>query len=663
VGKFPLKGTEVSESELHDVVHPIRPSGRSAAADLLRAVDHLPDAIFVHSGPEHLLTAVNRRGRFLAGPIDTLGSPARSVYPPDVADDLVGLLDDVYESGEPASGREWRFAVTRHDGRIEERHVDLVATPTRDENGEIAGVVVRLVDVTTTVRDRRAQQPDAAEPQERVATSQDVVLGLQQTLLAPGLPVLPGVRTAARYVVTRSEMGAGGDWFDGIALDGSFAAVVGDVVGHGADAVAVMGQLRAVLGELLHDAGPAPDLARVLARLDRAAARLPGARGATVCVAVLDPADGRVRYACAGHPPPLVVSPDGSTRFLALPGGGPLGVPGPRTAVGHATLAPGELLVCFSDGLVERRGHDLALATAELASVASGVVRFAARESENLADQVAERIVEHMTRDGHDDDVTLLLVRRSGELPPPLDIEVAAEPEQVATVRRRLQEWLRILGAGRAQSTAVEIAVLEAVSNAIQHAYPEKAGGRVRVEGALDGSGRLSLTISDDGRWRVPGPDPRGRGRGLAMIRACVDEVEIERTPVGTCVLLDHALRTAPVLGGEPTPSTARRSGRGEGRISVTHGTEPRITVAGPIDIATTPALRRELREASRGGTLPLTVDLGGVSHLGSAGVELLYTFVEEMQVDGRRVELVAPSGSPAAYALELTGLDRLVRA
>ncbi|MGD9527039.1 SpoIIE family protein phosphatase [Pseudonocardia sp.] len=626
-------------------------------------MDHLPDAIFVHSGPEHHLTAVNRWGKFLAGPIDTLGSPARSVYPPDVADDLVGLLDDVYESGEPASGREWRFAVTRHDGRIEEHHVDLVATPTRDDQGEIAGVAVRLVDVTATVRDRRAKQPEATEQhQDRAAASQDVVLGLQQTLLARGLPVVPGVRTAARYVVTRSEMGAGGDWFDGIALDGSFAAVVGDVVGHGADAVAVMGQLRAVLGELLHDAGPAPDLAGVLARLDRAAARLPGARGATVCVAVLDPAEGRMRYACAGHPPPLVVSPDGSTRFLALPGGGPLGVPGPPTVVGHATLAPGELLVCFSDGLVERPGHDLALATAELASVASGVVRFAARESEELAEQVAQRIVEHMTRDGHDDDVTLLVVRRTGEFPPPLDIDVAAEAEQLATVRRSLQGWLRVLGAGRAQSTAVEIAVLEAVSNAIQHAYPGRAGGRVRVEGTLDGTGRLSLTVSDDGRWRVPGPDPRGRGRGLAMIRACVDEVEIERTREGTSVLLDHALRTAAVLDGAPSRPPARRSVRGEGRISVTHGTEPRIAVAGPIDIATAPALRRELREASRGGTLPLTVDLTGVSHLASAGVELLYTFVEEMQVDGRRVELVAPSGSPAGYALELTGLDRLVR-
>ncbi|MGE3284738.1 MAG: SpoIIE family protein phosphatase [Pseudonocardia sp.] len=625
-------------------------------------MDQLPDAIFVHTGPEHLLTAVNRWGRAVAGPVDPLGSPARSVYPPEVADDLVGLLDDVYESGEPASGRQWRFAVAEDGGRIEERHVDLVAAPTRDEFGEIAGVVVRLVDVAPVPPDRREQQPEAVEQQPRAAASQELVLRLQQTLLAPGLPVVPGVRTAARYLVTRSEIGAGGDWFDGIALDGSFAAVVGDVVGAGADAAAVMGQLRAVLGELLHDAGPTPDLARVLARLDRAAARLPGARGATVCIAVLDPADGRLRYACAGHPPPLVVSPDGGTRFLALPGGGPLGVPGPPTVVGHATLAPGELLVCFSDGLVERPGQDLALATAELVSVASGVVRFAARGSEDLAEQLAGRIVEHMTRDGHDDDVTLLVVRRTGEFPPQLDIDVAAEPEQLATVRRRLQEWLGGVGAGRAQSTAVEIAVLEAVSNAMQHAYPEAAGGRVRVEGGLDGSGRLSLTVSDDGRWCAPGPDPQGRGRGLAMIRACVDEVEIERNATGTSVLLDHALRTVPVVGGEPSLRMARRSGRGEGRIVVTHGTEPRITITGPIDITTTPALRRELREASRGGSLPLTVDLSGVTHLASAGVELLYTFVEEMQVEARRVELVAPSGSPAGYALELTGLDRLVR-
>lgn len=653
----------MSESELHDVVQPIRPTGRSAAADLLRAVDTLPDAIFVHAGPAHVLTALNRCAQLIAGGDDVLGRPAVDVYPPDVVADLVGLLDDVLAGGEPASAREWRFAVTRTDGHVEERHIDFVVTPTRDEEGRADGVVVRFVDVTASVRDRAAQESDTAQLRQRFAAAPDDVLRLQRSLLAPGLPVLPGLRTAARYLVTRSEVGAGGDWFDGIALDGSLAAVVGDVVGHGAEAAAVMGQLRAVLAELLHDAGPEPDLAAVLARLDRAASRLPGARGATVCVAVLDPRTGALTYACAGHPPPLVVSPDGRTRFLPLPGGGPLVVPGPAVRVGRSTLDAGELLVCFSDGLVERPGHDLAVATAELASVASGVVRFATREPDEPAERVAELVVEHMTRDGYDDDITVLVVRRTTEIPPDLRIDVPADAAELAGVRRQLQQWLDAVGAGRTQGTAVELAVLEAVSNAMQHAYPAGVAGRVRVEGQLDGTGRLCLTVADDGRWRVPAPDPGGRGRGIAMIRACMDEVEIERTPAGTSVLLDHGLRTSPVLGFEPSAVAALRPERTEGRIAVSSGPEPRITVGGPVDISTVPSLRRELREASRGGTLPLAVDLSGVTHLASAGVELLYTFVEEMRVDGRRVELVAPAGSAAAYALELTGLDRLVSA
>jgi serine phosphatase RsbU (regulator of sigma subunit) len=183
--------------------------------------------------------------------------------------------------------------------------------------------------------------------------------------------------------------------------------VVGDVVGHGAAASAVMGQLRALLTEFLLDGD---DLPVALRRLDRFASRTEGARGATVCLALLDPADGSVRYACAGHPPPLVVRPDGATRYLPAPGGVPLGVAGPDPETGTAFLRPGDLLLAYSDGLIERAGVARPDSTAELARVAADarVRGIPSLASADLPTRVAELIVERITRDGYADDVTVL---------------------------------------------------------------------------------------------------------------------------------------------------------------------------------------------------------------------------------------------------------------
>src|SRR5262249_32103769 len=138
---------------------------------------------------------------------------------------------------------------------------------------------------------------------------------------------------------------------------GRLGLAVGDVVGHGPAAAAAMGQLRSALRAYALE-GRAP--ARVLQLLSRYADDVPGARGATVVYAVVDPASGEVRYACAGHPPPLVVGPDGKTEFLT----GGRGVPLDRTLAhryvdADARIDAGATLVLFSDGAVERRGESL----------------------------------------------------------------------------------------------------------------------------------------------------------------------------------------------------------------------------------------------------------------------------------------------------------------
>ena len=204
-----------------------------------------------------------------------------------------------------------------------------------------------------------------------------IVAVLQEALLPTALPVLPRARMAARYLVAGQEQSAGGDWFDAIPLaGGSVALIVGDVVGHGVAAAAAMGQLRAVLAELL---AAEADLGHVLARADAFAARTRTLRAATLALAVLDPAAGTLRYTTCGHPPPLVIGIDGAARYLEGTGTGPLGTGSPPVLATSA-LALGELVLLYSDGLVERPDGTIAEGMAELSVAAAGAVAEATAE-------------------------------------------------------------------------------------------------------------------------------------------------------------------------------------------------------------------------------------------------------------------------------------------
>lgn len=632
----------------------------SDPALLVRAVEAIPMGLLVYDGPDHIVVGANGTARaFLADRPAILGLPLREVFPESAGQNLVEMVDGVRRTGEAFSAVEWRVQVDGHpDG--EERSVSFHLLPLAGPDGGVTGVVCSFYDVTDEVRQRRDAESRADALQERFAAVQDTVLALQRSLLPDGLPVLPGKRIAAHYLVAAAEQAAGGDWFEAVPLDGTVAAVVGDVVGHGAAASAVMAQLRAVLSEFLLDDG---GLETVLARLDGFAARTPGARGATVCVALVGP-DGGVRYVCAGHPPPLIVGPDGTTRFLPAPGGGPLGVAGPPPTVGTAALAPGELLLCYSDGLVERPGRELTEGMGVLAEVAAAAMRGVhggTAPSADATDRVAELTVERMTRQGYHDDVTVLAVQHVGEATPEFVAEMPAEASRLSGLRRDLEDWLVLVGAGESDVASIQIAVLEAVTNSVEHAYPD-GPGTVRVEARLDGRGRIGVSVADHGTWRPAPADPGRRGRGLMMMRGCMDTVEIEQAEHGTTLLLDRTLRREPVVspatvaassGTPPRPSTMT--------VTVTASEEPCIALGGPVDLSTAADLRRELWSASRGGALPLVVDLAGVTHLASAGIQVLYDFVEDMVADGRKLQFVVPPGSPARQALALSDLPRIV--
>jgi serine phosphatase RsbU (regulator of sigma subunit) len=246
-------------------------------------------------------------------------------------------------------------------------YIDFILRPWHFPDGAIAGLLAYMTDGTERVRERQAAQRQAAEAQRRYEQALGVIDALQRELLPAGLPVLPGVQIAGSYLLAEADTAAGGNWFDAIPLAGGrVGLVVGDVVRHGVAASAVLGQLRAVLAERL---GRGAELPAALASVDWIARRVPGARAATVCVAVLDPADGSLCYCTAGHPPPLLVPAQGEARYLPATGAGPLGT-GSAFPVETNTLDANVLLL-YSDGILERPGREVTASTVELAQVAA----------------------------------------------------------------------------------------------------------------------------------------------------------------------------------------------------------------------------------------------------------------------------------------------------
>ena len=183
-----------------------------------------------------------------------------------------------------------------------------------------------------------------------------VVERLQQALLPEEMLDRPEAAVAAHYQAGSGHLEVGGDWYDSFELpSGRMGFVVGDVVGHGLEAAAAMGRLRVALAALAADTKSPGAL---LTKLDRFALGPNGCDFATAFYAILDPDSGELRYASAGHPPPLVVSPSGDSRWLDEGRSIPLGVSnGSPRPDASTTLTPGSLVVFYSDGLIERRGR------------------------------------------------------------------------------------------------------------------------------------------------------------------------------------------------------------------------------------------------------------------------------------------------------------------
>ncbi|WP_371494317.1 SpoIIE family protein phosphatase [Kitasatospora sp. NBC_00374] len=332
----------------------------------------------------------------------------------------------------------------------------------------------------------------------------DTALTLQRSLLPQDVHRTPGLEIAYRYLPSSVISEVGGDWFDVVPLSGGrVALIVGDVMGHGIRAAATMGQLRTVARTLITlDIDPA----RVLRRLDDATAAIGEGQFATCVCVVFDPVDRVCTAATAGHLPPVLSAPDGTTRLLTIPPGAPLGVGGVPFDSMNFTLPEDGLLVLYTDGLVERRGQDLD----EGMDLLCRTVAARSGTLEETCDEVIDVLGAH---NGQDDVAVIMAHARPIGRDRLAMLSLAGDLSMVRHARRFARRTLAGWGLA-ALSDQAELLTSELITNALVH-----AGAPVQLR--LFRDKLLTVEVSD-----VDSHEPRLRrareqdegGRGMHLV-------------------------------------------------------------------------------------------------------------------------------------------------
>ncbi|MGV9449584.1 ATP-binding SpoIIE family protein phosphatase [Streptomyces sp. NPDC003635] len=474
-------------------------------------LDRVPALVALVHGTDHRLAYVNDAyaGAFGVRP---LGEPAREALPELDELGLLPLFDQVLRSGKPRTVKSRKAP----DGRS----YTFTCTPVAEGEGGGSGVLVFATDVT-----------DHAEAAERLRASErrqrETAVTLQRSLLPQELEQPDDLRIAATYQPGGTEAAVGGDWYDVITLGGGRTAlVIGDVMGRGVRAAAVMGQLRtAVRAYARLDLPPH----EVLQLLDGLATEIDANQIATCVYAVHDPNEGRLVYASAGHLPILVRDESGTVLRADEPTGPPLGTGGWIHASGSIPLSPGSTAVLYTDGLVERRNEDLDEGIAALERALAGAT--------GSPQVVCDRLVRSagVTAD-HDDDVAVLVLQHPARTGPDADLfrnaalellgGVEAAPRARAFASGVLTSWrfpadLHDLGV---------LAASELVANSLQHGTPPM---RLRLR-RTDRRLIVEVTDGDDHLPRRRRADPADEsGRGIAIVATIASSWGARKTPGG----------------------------------------------------------------------------------------------------------------------------------
>jgi len=377
--------------------------------------------------------------------------------------------------------------------------------------------------------DRLAVAIDRARLNEQ---AHHIAATLQRSLLPSRTPEVPGLELATRYQPGADGTQVGGDLYDIVPYsDGRVGLAIGDVVGRGIEAASLMGQIRNSLrAYAMEDDRPE----QVVERLNLLMHHWQQDRIATLSYLVLDPCDGHITFATAGHLPPLVLGPDGSATYLEGGEFVPLGVlPFGGYTAGEAVIKPGSTVLLYTDGLVEERGM----------SIDDGLdrLRDAIQRAPADPDAMCDYLLAEVPPNGAaGDDVAVLATRLVPVDLTKLDLKLPAEPESLAFMRRSLERWLGSIGVPDEVAYELKVACGEACMNAVEHAYPP--GDSVFEVHALNLGANVEIVIRDFGFWRPPRAGSE-RGRGLELMKRLTDSMKVVPGSEGTTVHLLKSVR------------------------------------------------------------------------------------------------------------------------
>ncbi|MFI7005865.1 SpoIIE family protein phosphatase [Streptomyces sp. NPDC050145] len=406
--------------------------------------------------------------------------------------------------------------------------------------------------VLTTVARMLAQALSRAGVAE---SERELTDGLQKSMLPTLGPEIPGMSITARYVPTGGGLQVGGDWYDMIPLPGDrIALVIGDVQGHDVRAAGLMGQLRVALrayaAEGHHADAVLSRASRFLSGVgDAARSENEDPRFATCLYIEADPATGVLEVARAGHPEPAIRTADGTVLIRPTAGGLPLGIdPDADYPTSRLVLEPGETLLICTDGLIETGGHDLDTGWSR---VREALESGPAEHLEELADTLVQAVLgpaSHYTTgplaDRREDDIALLLLRRTAEVTLPVPVRrtamtiAQAEPERISAARQQLRELLHDWSDEDQVDSAV-LMVSEMVTNVLVHTDGDALLVAAVSGGTGGGPRRLRVEVADSSddlpHKRRPG-ELASSGRGLVLMELLASRWGVDPRGEGKCI-------------------------------------------------------------------------------------------------------------------------------
>ncbi|MEV6176924.1 PAS domain S-box protein [Streptomyces sp. NPDC052015] len=490
-----------------------RKAAEARINELAALVESSQDAILAHT-LDGYVTYWNAAAQRLYGYTaeEAIGRHVSLLAPPELRGEVRGLLKRLRRGRKVAHFESLR--VTRTGALLD---VDVTLWPTRDTHGTVVGACAIVRDISD--RKRAEAELTALYEQQR-----HIALTLQRSLM--GTPAaLPGLATASRYRPATQGAGVGGDWFDLIPLGADRVGVlIGDVMGRGLEAAAVMGQLRSAAHALAKTGMPPRQLMR---SLDTCVADLDVPdQLVTCCYLVIAPDAGTVTVCSAGHLPVLVARAGEGVHRLPGPVNAPLGVGDVLYEQASSEIPPGATLVLYTDGLIETPGSDIEARIGELTVLLEEL--FAGTPClEAAADQVLAGLVPDP--DSHNDDVTLLLAQLPAAPLAAVSTDLPAVPASVPEGRAFLHKALTSWDCADRADDAL-LLLSETLTNAVQHGEGPIALHLHRT--ATD----LTIEVGDRSP-HLPQPRPAGQdeesGRGLMLVRALADSWGVRPTEEG----------------------------------------------------------------------------------------------------------------------------------